>query len=71
MLTNKAGLAGNVKVEGRLDYSGHEIMEFRILGGRSRAKSKITALGFRGSYFGLFIDLFSKFPWDITLEHSW
>lgn len=67
-LTNKEGLVGDVKVEGRLNYNGHEIVEFRILGGGSRAKSKITALDFRGSDFGLFNDLLSRLPWDKSLE---
>lgn len=69
MLTNKEGLAGNVTFEGRFDYSGHEKVEFRILRGRSRVKSKITALGFRGSEFGPFNDLLSRFPWKNTLDH--
>ncbi|PKU30494.1 rna-directed dna polymerase from mobile element jockey-like [Limosa lapponica baueri] len=36
MLTNKEGLAGDVKVKGSLGCSDHEMVEFRILRGRRR-----------------------------------
>ena len=68
MLTNKEGLVGDVKVEGSLGCSDHEVVEFRILRGGSRAKSKITTLDFRKSDFDLFKGLLSRFPWDKALE---
>jgi len=43
-LTNKEGLVENVKVGGSLGCTDHEMVEFRILHGGSRAVSSITAL---------------------------
>lgn len=40
MLTNKAELVVDVKVGGRLGCTDHEMMQFRILSGRSRAKKQ-------------------------------
>ncbi|GAB0206727.1 hypothetical protein GRJ2_003138300 [Grus japonensis] len=68
VLTNKEGLAGDVKVEGSLGCRDHEMVEFRILRGRSRAVSRITALDFRRANFGLFKDLLGTIPWDKVLE---
>ncbi|GAB0177161.1 nucleoside diphosphate kinase 6 [Grus japonensis] len=31
VLTNKDGLVGNMKLQGSLDYSDHEVVEFKIL----------------------------------------
>ena len=47
VLTNKEGLVEDVKVGGRLGCSDHEMVEFRILRGGSRAISRITTLDFR------------------------
>ncbi|PKU42646.1 glycerol kinase [Limosa lapponica baueri] len=52
VLTNKEGLVG-----GNLGCSDYEMAEFRILHGRSRAKSRITTLNFRSADFGPFKDL--------------
>ncbi|PKU35594.1 glycerol kinase [Limosa lapponica baueri] len=54
ILTNKEGFPGDVKTKGNLGCSDHEMVEFRILRGWSRAKSKITSLDFRRADFGLF-----------------
>ncbi|GAB0206830.1 hypothetical protein GRJ2_003148600 [Grus japonensis] len=67
VLTNK-GLAGDVKVEGSLGCRDHEMVEFRILRGRSRAVSRITTLDFRRANFGLFRDLLGTIPWVRDLE---
>jgi len=42
ILASDEGLIGAVKAEGSTGCSDHEIMEFRILRGGRRAKSKIT-----------------------------
>ncbi|GAB0208892.1 hypothetical protein GRJ2_003354900 [Grus japonensis] len=68
VLTNKEGLVGDVKVEGSLGCRDHEMVEFRILRGRSRAVSRITALDFRRANFGLFKDLLGTIPWVRDLE---
>lgn len=39
MFTNKEGWAGDVKVWDSIGRSDHEIVEFRIVGGRSKAKT--------------------------------
>jgi len=53
VLTNKEGLVEDVKVGGRLRYSDHEMVEFRILRGGSRAISRIKTLDLRRANFGL------------------
>jgi len=44
VLTNKEELVEDVKVGGRLSCSDHEMVEFRILLGGSRAISRIKTL---------------------------
>ncbi|GAB0206941.1 hypothetical protein GRJ2_003159700 [Grus japonensis] len=68
VLTNKEGLVGDVKAGGSLGCSDHEMVEFRILRGRSRAISRITTLDFRRANFGLFKDLLGRIPW---VRRSW
>ncbi|GAB0181767.1 hypothetical protein GRJ2_000642000 [Grus japonensis] len=68
VLTNKEGLVEDVKVGGRLGCNDHEMVEFRILCGRSRAISRITTLDFRRANFGLFKDLLGRIPWVKALE---
>jgi len=62
VLTNTEGLVEDVKAGGNLSCSDHEMVEFRILCGGSRAISRITALDFRGANFGLFRDLLGGTP---------
>lgn len=47
VLTNRDGLVGNMKVEGSLGCSDHEMLEFKILRGQSRAKSRTATLDFK------------------------
>ncbi|GAB0177368.1 hypothetical protein GRJ2_000202000 [Grus japonensis] len=68
VLTNKEGLAGDVKLKGSLSCSDHEMVEFRILRAARRAHSKLTTLDFRRADFGLFRDLLGRIPWDKALE---
>ncbi|GAB0208473.1 mitochondrial enolase superfamily member 1 [Grus japonensis] len=68
VLTNKEGLVGDAKVGGSLGCSDHEMVEFRILHGRSRAISRITTLDFRRANFGLCKDLLGRIPWVRALE---
>ena len=68
VLTNKEGLVEDVKVGGSLGCSDHEMVEFRILHGRSRAITRITTLDFRRANFGLFKDLLGRIPRISALE---
>jgi len=68
VLTNRAGLVEDVKAGGSLGCSDHEMVEFRILRGGSRAISRITALDFKRANFGLFKDLLGGIPWIRALE---
>lgn len=68
ILTNKEGLVGDVEVGAILGFCDHEMLEFRILNGGSRAISKIANLNFRRINFGLFQDLLGKMPWARALE---
>lgn len=47
MLSNKEWLIDEVKVEGSLGCGDHEMVEFKILRGVIRAKSKLTTLDCR------------------------
>ncbi|GAB0177486.1 hypothetical protein GRJ2_000213900 [Grus japonensis] len=68
VLKNKEGLVEDVKVGGSLGCSDHEMVEFRILHGRSRAISRITTLDFRRANFGLFKDLLGRIPWGPNIQ---
>lgn len=58
VLSNKDGLVRDVKVRGNLGYGDHEVVEFKILYGRSKAQSRIGTLDFWRANFDLFWDLF-------------
>ena len=58
----------DVKVGGRFGCSDHEMVEFRILHGGSRAISRIKILDFRTSNFGLFKEVLGGIPWVRALE---
>jgi len=68
VLTNKVELVENVKAGGSFGCSDHEMVEFRILCGESRAISRITALDFRRANFGYFKDLAGGISWVRALE---
>ena len=68
ILTNKEGLVEDARVGGSLGCSDHEMVEFRILQGGSRAMSWVTALDFKRANFGLFKDLLGGIPWTRALE---
>ena len=70
VLTNKEGPAGDVKVGGSLSCSDHEMVEFRLLRGGSRAISRITSLDLRRANLGLFRDLPGGIPWVKDLGGS-
>jgi len=68
VLTNKEGLVEDVKAGGSLSCSDHEMVEFRILRGGSRAISRIKTLDFRRANFGFFKQLLGAIPWVRALE---
>jgi len=68
VLTNKEQLVEDVKAGGRLGCSDHEMVEFRILCGGSRAISKIKTLDLRRANFALFRELLGGIPWARALE---
>jgi len=68
VLMNKEGLVEDVKVGGRLGCSDHEMMNFRILHGGSRAIRRIQTLDFRRTNYGLFKELLGGIPWLRALE---
>jgi len=68
VLTNKEGLVGDVKVGGSLSNNDHEIVNFMILRGGSRAISRIKTLDFRRDNCDLFKELLGGIPWVRALE---
>ena len=68
ILTNKESLAEVVRVGGSLGCSDHEMVEFRILCGRSRATSWVTTLNFKRANFSLFRVLLGGILWTRALE---
>jgi len=68
VLTNKEGLVEIVKVGGSLGSSDHEMVNFRILHGGSRAISTIKTLDLRRANFGLFKELLAGIPWARALK---
>jgi len=68
VLKNKEGLVEDMKVGGSLGCSDHEIVEFRILHGGSRAIRKIKTLDFRRDNFTLFKELLGGIPWVRAVE---
>jgi len=61
-LTNKERLVEDMKARGRLGCSDHEMVEFRILHGGSRAISRIKTLDLRRANFGLSKELLGGNP---------
>ena len=68
VLTNRDGLAEDVKVGESLGCSDLEVVEFMIMCGGSRVISRIPNMDFRTAKFGLFKDLLGKIPWVRALE---
>ncbi|XP_075302833.1 uncharacterized protein LOC142365677 isoform X1 [Opisthocomus hoazin] len=68
VLTNKEGLVEDVKVGGRLGCSDHEMVDFRILRGGSRAISRIKTLDLKRANCGVFKELVGGIPWARALE---
>jgi len=57
VLMNKEGLVEDMTAGGRLSCSDHEMVNFRILHGGSRAISRTKTLDSRRANFGLFKEL--------------
>ena len=57
-----------MRVRGSLGCSDHDMVEFRILRGGSRAKSRIVTLDLRRANFGIFRDLSGGIPLVRALE---
>ena len=51
--------------------SDHEMVEFEILSGGSKAKRRIATLDFRTANFDLLQDLLGAIPWARVLEGKW
>lgn len=76
VLTNKEGLAGNVKAEGYVGCSDQEMVEIRILQGRNKTTNGIAILDFRRASCESFKDLLVGISWvralnGKTTQESW
>lgn len=70
ILANKEEIVRDVKVAGSLTCSIQEMVEFRVLRGRNKAKSRITATDFRKVDFGILRVLLGEIPWEMTLGRT-
>ena len=68
VLTNKEGLVKDVKAKGSLGCSSHEMVEFKILCGKSKAIIRIATLDFRRVDFNLFGELLGRVTWKKSLQ---
>lgn len=66
IFANKEEIVRDVKAAGSLTCSIQEMVEFRVLRGRNKAKSRITATDFRKVDFGIFRVLLGEIPWEMT-----
>lgn len=62
VFTKKEGFSGEAKVGDSLRCRDTDLVEFKILCGRSITVSRIAALGFRRAEFNLFSDLPGSIP---------
>ena len=70
ILTSQEGLTGNVKIEGSLGCSHHEMVEFRNVRAGRRVTSKLTTQDFWRADSGLVKGLLGRVPWDKALAGS-
>jgi len=68
VLMNKKGLVEDVKAGSNLGCSDHEMVEFRILCGGSRAISRIKTLDLKRPKLALFKELLGGISWVRALE---
>ena len=68
LFVNREGLVDDVAVEGRLEHSDHEIIEFSILRDARRGGSRTDILDFQRADFVLFGHLLDRIPWETVLK---
>ena len=68
VLTKKEGQVEDVKIRGSLGCRDREMVNFRILRGGSRVKSRSKILDFKTPNFALVKDLLGGIPWARGLE---
>ena len=68
VLNNRNGLVRDVKARGSSGCSDLVMLEFKILSGRSKAKSRIVTLDFSIDSLDLFWDLLGGISWATVLE---
>ena len=66
--SNRNGLVRDVKVRGSLGCSDCEMVEFKNMSGRSKAKSKIATLAIQRANSDLFWGLLGSLSWARVLE---
>ncbi|PKU45296.1 rna-directed dna polymerase from mobile element jockey-like [Limosa lapponica baueri] len=68
LLVNREGLVGDVKVQGCLGQSDHEIIEFSILAEARQGASRTATLDFQKADFGLLRSMVASVPWETVLK---
>ena len=68
LFTKREGLVGDVVVGSCLGQSGHEMVEFSILGEARKGTRKTAVLDFRRADFELLRTLVGRGPWEAVLK---
>jgi len=68
LFVNREGPMGDVVVDGCPGHSDREIFEFKIFSVIRKNDSRDATLDFRRANFKQFRELFSRVPWESTLE---
>lgn len=63
VLFSRDGLVKDVRAGGSLGCTNHEMVELKILCGRSKAKSRIATLDFQRANCDIFRDLLGDISW--------
>ncbi|XP_065409830.1 uncharacterized protein LOC135972960 isoform X1 [Chrysemys picta bellii] len=68
LLTNREELVGEAKVDGNLEGSDHEMVEFRILTQGRKESSRIRTLDFRKADFDSLREQMGRIPWENNMK---
>jgi len=68
LFLNREGVVWNLKAEGRLGHSDHEMLDFSILVEPRRGVIRTATVDFQRADFSLFRTMVERVPWEVVLE---